>query len=349
MKLNTTIYYLLLILISVNAQSQTTEEIWKLYSSKDLTNTIKSGQQVLQNDPNNPQVNSAIGRALVDLKKHKEAIPYLIKGTIENNNPAWSKAWSFGYLGLCYYITDNFIESKKNFRECINLNATKNSTQFAKNYVRTLQMNETFNSWETIEKENLRFHFQNKSNIKNLDSYIKNREEAYLNINEFFSATPFKKIDFFVWDKPEDAKKYFGRELGFANSKLCIINSRNNQTRGHEITHVLSDYGIKPLKKTKLINEGVAVYFDQTNRDRIVVAKKILENKEIDIVDLWNNPNNYPSEYCYSIGGALIDFLIKNGNESQLKALIKNQTTETAIEIYDDFNNLMKEFEQKLN
>lgn len=349
MKLNTLICFILLILISINVHAQTAEEIWKIYSNKDFEKTIVSGQQALQTDSENPQINSAIGRAFVDLKKHDEAIPYLIKGTAENNNPAWARAWSYGYLGLCYYITDNFLESKKNFNECINLNATNNSTQFALQYVNSLQMSETFDSWEIVEKENIRFHFQNKSNITDFEDYIKNREEAYVNINKFFGATLFKKIDFFVWDKPDEAKKIFGQELGFANSNLCIINSRNNQTRGHEITHILSDYGIQPLKKTKLINEGVAVYFDQTNRDRIDVAKKILENGEIKIIDLWNNSDKYPDEYNYAIGGALIEFLINNGTETQLKALLKNQTTETAIKVYDDFNVLILAFEQKLN
>lgn len=349
MRLITTICFILLILFNINVQAQNNDEIWKSYSNKDFKNTIKLGKQALQSDPDNPQVNSVIGRALVDLKKHKEAFPYLIKGTVENNNPAWVRAWSFGYLGLCYYVTDNFIESKKNFNECINLNATKNSTQFAKKFVSSLQMNEVFDSWKTIEGENIRFHFQNKSNPNHLNSFIKKREEAYLKINEFFGASPFKKIDFFVWDKPEDAKSFFGRELGFADSKLCIINSRNNQTKGHEITHILSDHGIRPVKKTLLINEGVAVYFDQRNRDRMEFARKVLQNKEIDIVDLWNNPNNYPNSYNYIIGGALIDFLMKKGSESQLKALLKNQTTESAIKIYVDFNALMNEFEQKLN
>jgi len=229
------------------------------------------------------------------------------------------------------------------------LNATKNATQFAQKYLNALQMNEIFESWETVEKENIRFHFQQKSNIRDIENYIKNREEAYLEINKFFQSTPFKKIDFFVWDQPDEAKKLFGRELGFANSKLCIINSRNNQTSGHEITHILSDYGIQPLKKTALINEGVAVYFDQSNRDRMKTAKNLLDDKEVDIIDLWNNPDKYPNEYNYALGGALIDFLMNNGNENQLKALLKNQTPETATKTYDDFNDLIARLEEQLN
>lgn len=347
MKLNTLICYL--ILFSINIHAQNIDELGKLYSDKDYENTIKLGKQILQDDPDNPLVNSVIGRALTDAQKHKEAIPFLIKGTVDNNNPAWNKAWSFGYLGMCYFVTDNFEESKKCFKNCINLNATKNSTHYATKYLKNLQMNEVFDSWKTIEGENIRFHFQNNSNPYHMNFFMKKREEAYLKINEFFGASPSKKIDYFVWDKPEDAKSFFGRELGFANSKLCIINSRNNQTKGHEITHILSDHGIRPVKTTILINEGVAVYFDQRNRDRMEYARNVLQNKEIDIIDLWNNPNNYPNSYNYIVGGALIDFLMKKGSESQLKALLKNQTTESAIKIYADFNALMNEFEQKLN
>ncbi len=348
MKPKTLITFFLLILISVNLGAQTVEEVTELYSKKDFVNAVKYGQNALQNDSENPQLNMLVGRALADTKKHKEAIPYLIKGTAENNNPSWVRAWSLAYLGTCYYVADNYLESKRNLVECIKLNATKNSTQFAQNYINALQMSESFDAWETIEKENLRFHFQDKSNIADIENYMKNREDAYTEINRFFLATPFKKTDFYVWDKPEEAKEILGRELGFANSKLCIINSRNNQTSGHEITHILSDYGIQPIKKTPLINEGVAVYFDQTHRDKLSVAKEALDNKKIDIIDLWNKPDNYPNQYNYDIGGALIEFLMKNGSELQLKKLLKNQTTETAANIYENFDGLITTFEQEL-
>lgn len=348
MKRNTSITLLLLFLISINLEAQTLDDITKLYASKDYSNVIELGQKILQNDSENPQLNMIVGRAFADRNKHKEAIPYLMKGTLVNNNPAWVRAWSFAYLGTCYYVVDNFVESKRNFKECIQLNATKNATQFAKKYISSLQMSDNFDAWKTVEKEHLRFHFQETENIRDVENFMTIREDAFVEINKFFHAKPFKKIDYFIWDKPEEAKTLFGRELGFANSKLCIINSRNNQTVGHEMTHILSDFGIQPSQKTKLINEGLAVCFDQTNRDRMEVARTTLRNKKIDIIDLWNNPEKYPNDYFYTIGGALIDFLLKHGTESQLKQLLKNQTAETAFMSYDNFQDLIAGFEQEL-
>lgn len=59
-----------------------------------------------------------------------------------------------------------------------------------------------------------------------------------------------------------------------------------NQTPGHEITHVVVDQEIDPDPKTELINEGLAVYFDQTERDRYAEARAALEKSESEEVSI---------------------------------------------------------------
>jgi len=68
-------------------------------------------------------------------------------------------------------------------------------------------MSDFYNGWEIIETENIRFHFQKSKRLKNKELFIKNREAAYVEINIFFNAKPYKKIDFFVWDNPKKATK----------------------------------------------------------------------------------------------------------------------------------------------
>jgi len=132
--------------------------------------------------------------------------------------------------------------------------------------------------------------------------------------------------------------------LGLANSDLCIINSRNNQTKGHEIAHILVTFGIYPTKKTRLINEGIATYFDQTSRDRYTIAKESISGKNVNVIDLWENTKNYPDNYNYTIGPALITYLFENGTEEQMKKLLKKQTVASARIIYQDFDRLMNDF-----
>jgi tetratricopeptide (TPR) repeat protein len=348
MKHTLTILIILEFFSVFSLKAQTSKEIWDYYSQRNLEKTVKFGKQALQKDPNNPQINLAIGRALADSKNFKKAIPYLKKGSFNENNADWVRAWSLGYLGVCYYVTDNYKLSKKSLKKCIQLKATKNSIKYAQKRIKLFQMSKIFDSWDIFETENLRIHFQNKNQIKDVKSYISGREEAYQAINGFFKADLYKKIDYFIWNDRNQAKMILGRELGFANSDLCLINSANNQTRGHELTHILLDYGIQPIKKTRFINEGVAVYFDQTNRDRYKIARESLNQIELNIIDLWDNPEKYPSKYNYTVGGAFIGFLLENGGESKFKKLLANQSSESAAEIYDEFEKLIDEFEKRI-
>ena len=336
------------LLFSFSIYAQNIEKLGKLYAQKEYAKVIEFGQEELKNYPDHPNVSMLIGRAYADSKQFEKAIPFLEKGTVKENNPDWVQAWSYVYLGNCYYATGEYNKSKESIKTCINLNATGNSTKYALKLLETFQMTSFYDDWEIVESENIRFHFQESKNIADKELFIKDREKAYEEINKFFNAKPYKKIDFFVWDNPKQAKRKLGQVLGFANSNLCAINSRNNQTRGHEITHILVTYGIQPTKWTRLINEGIATYFDQTNRDRMQIARESLAGKEIKIIDLWENPKNFPDDYNYTVGGALIAYLFENGSEEQMKRLLKDQTVTSARNIYPNFDELIVDFTSKL-
>lgn len=332
------------LMLSLAIYSQDIETVGKLYSQREYQKAIDLGLEELKGYPNHPNLNLLVGRAYADFMQFKTAIPFLEKGTVVEDNPDWVRAWSYGYLGNCYYATGEYQKSKEALNSCVKLNATKNATSYAQKRIDAFQLSSFYSDWEIVETETIRFHFQKSKNIADVGLFVSARVKAYEDINRFFSATPYKKIDFYVWDNPKQAKKKLGQELGFANSNLCIINSRNNQTRGHEIAHILVTYGTSPIKTTRLINEGVATYFDQTSRDRMQVAREALGGKELHIIDLWENLKNYPDEYNYTIGAALIAYLLEKGNEQQLRSLLKEQTVTSARNIYQDFDSLIADF-----
>ena len=334
-------------LISIT-NAQNSDKLLKFYSEKKFEETINLGLKQLEKYPGNPYISSIVGRSYADLNQFQNAIPFLEKGATIENGPDGVKAWSYGYLGRCYYFTNNVQKSKECLEKCISLRATENSVRYGKNHLESFQISDFYGSWETLETEHFIFHFQNANNLSSKEQFTKDREDAYTQINKFFNAKPYKKIDFYVWDKPEQAKEKLGRELGFANSYSCIINSRNNQTRGHEITHILCNIGMEANNQTKLISEGIAVYFDQTNRDRYEIAKESIRGKEIDLIDLWKNKNPFPEEYFYTVGPALIAYLFENGTEDQIKQLLKDQSLESAKRVYPNFNELMNSFNKKL-
>lgn len=341
-------FFLTFSVIFLNVFSQKYESIGKLYAQGEKDKALELGLEQHKTDSDNTELNMLIGRILTDKNQFKEAIPYLEKGTSTNNTKDWIQAWSLAYLGTAYFMTDNPEKAKQVLMECIKLNATKNSTESAKKRLSGYLLDNYFVDWKVIETEHFRFHIHDTKVLGDVENYLVLREKAFSNINNFFNAKPAKKIDFYIWSSSKDMKKRLGSEFGFATSEICMINSHYNQTPGHEIVHVLSDIGIVPITKTAFINQGIAVYLDQTNRNRMEIARKDLKSSKIDILELWNKPENYPDSYNYTISGAFIEFLLKKGTERQLKQLLKIQTVENAEKVYDNFEELINEFVKDL-
>jgi len=342
MRLNITI---LLLLTSSFCFGQDLNKIQSLYQKGNNEEVVIEGREILNEHPENLTVNHLMGRALTDLKKFEDAIIYLEKVIYNKTSPNWMLSWSHAYLGICYYALDKQDEAKKNLEFAIKNNATENSTNFANKRIQGFQLTSYFEDWEIIETDHIRFHFQNNNKIDNLKEYCNQREQAYIKINDFFKASPYKKIDFYVWSNAKEGKKILGKEIGFANSDFCIINSKSEQTKGHEITHILSNYGIFPENKNRLINEGVAVAFDQTKQHRIELAKAA-NNKNIGIQELMHNSEKIEEKLIYTVGGAFIEYLLSKKDEETLKLLIKNQTWENLIALYG--KETIKEFEEKI-
>ncbi|MGE5458354.1 MAG: hypothetical protein ACM3RX_08360, partial [Methanococcaceae archaeon] len=178
------------------------------------------------------------------------------------------------------------------------------------------------------------------------------REETYQTINKFFLSKLPKKIDFFVWNSREDAKKLLGINLGFANPGPCIVHSYYQQTKGHEMTHVISNYLTNSPNKTGLINEGTAVCFDQTNQNRVQIVKDWLKatNKKISIKEIWTNWKMYPEDVTYPLSGLFVKELIDNFGAEKFKEFFKDQTYENAEKIFGDkLDLLIKDLENEIN
>jgi len=324
------------------------KDLGKLFAKGKYEKIIGKGTVFLENDSDNPEINSLVGRAYMALGKYEKAIPFLQLGLIPLSEKPFVQAWSLAELGKAYYHTGQSEKGIASLKKAIEMAATRNCTRFANNCLMRFQESTYFQNWEIHETKNLRFHFQDISTVDNIDEYITLHEKAYNNINAFFKVKLSKKIDFFVWKDREEAFRVLGRPLGFANSKRKIINAWYKQTKGHEICHILCDEALHPKKKSMLINEGIAVYFDQTTRNKMDQARSVLPKDEFHLLELWESPTHYERDLSYPMGGAFIDFLINKEGTAKLKELLKNQTIENAKVIYPDFMDLVKTFEAML-
>lgn len=345
-----TLIFILSSLISFG-QNSAIDDLWKLYNAQDFKSAIEKAKPLLEIDHNNIDLNLVIGRSYTDLGEYQKAIPFLESVVTNDKNNSWRKAWALSYVGTCYFMSQDYNKSKSSLNECIKLNVTKNATNNAYGQTLLFGFNEFFKTWKIIETDNFRFHFQSMSDTE-IEKYVSKREKAFSEINDFFKSTLPKKIDFYVWESREDAKKILRANLGFAKPDFCIVHTHYQQTIGHEMTHVISNYSTKMVNKTGLINEGIAVCFDQTNQDKEQIVKDWIKNngKQVEISEIWNNWKNYPEELTYPLSGIFIKELIDNFGKEKFIEFFGNQTYDNAKLIFGEkLEKVIKDFENMIN
>lgn len=350
MRLIITTIFVLTSLITFG-QNPVLKDLGKLYQLRDYEKLIKEAQPHLETDSLKVDLNLLLGRAYADKGDFKSAIPYLDYTVNNDLNNSWRKAWALGYLGTCHFMLQNYDESRKSTKKCLDLNATKNATQYANKRILLFGFDDFYKDWKIVESDNFRFHFQNM-NDSDIEKYVSSREIAFKKINEFFKSELPKKIDFFVWNSSDDAKNLLRSNLGFADPYFSIVHSHFKQSKGHEMTHVISNYSTKIIKKTGLINEGTAVCFDQTNHDKEKMVKDWLNNndKKITIREVWTDWTGYSGALMYPLSGLFVKELIDNFGKDKFLEFFKNQTYENAQLVYGmDLFMFIKEFENRIN
>lgn len=345
-----TLIFILSSLISFG-QNSVINDLWKLYNSQDLKSVIEKTKPLLENAPNNIDLNLIIGRSYTDLGEFKNARTFLEFVVANDRNNSWRKAWALSCLGTCCFMLQDYKNSESLLNECIKLNATKNATNNAYSQTLLFGFSEIYKTWKIVETDNFRFHFQNMNDAE-IENYVSKREKAYREINEFFKSTLPKKIDFYVWESRDDAKKTLRADLGFARPNLCIVHTHYQQTIGHEITHVVSNYSTKIVMKTGLINEGIAVCFDLTNQDKEQIVKDWIKNngKKVEISEIWKNWNDYSDELTYSLSGLFVKELINAFGKDKFIEFFGNQTYGNAKLVFGErLDQVIKDFENRIN
>lgn len=351
MKKTTSLFLLILSLFAgaVSAQNPQTEELTKLYGAMEFEKTIEKAREFLKDDQQNIDYNAILGRALVDIGQYAEAIP-LLKFVAENDNN-WRKAWSVGYMCSAYFMLSDYENSKAAVQIAMQLKITENATKYAAKRLLLFGFDSFFDNWKISETKHIRFHFQSM-NDSEMESFMQSREKAFETVNSFFGSVLPKKIDFFVWQSKDDAMKILKANLGFADPQFCVIHAHFQQTRGHELTHVISGYSGKILKKTGLINEGTAVCFNLSNNNREEMVKTWLQtnNLKIDVKDIWTNWGKYPQELTYPLSGLFVEELISRFGKEKFLEFFTDQTYENALKLFGiETDILIQEFEKRFN
>ena len=245
----------------------------------------------------------------------------------------WQKSWMLVESIKANFGTGNIDEAKQNFIDAKKVKGTKNSEKALKEIALLIGFDELYDNWKIKVTENIIFHFDNSISDAEIEKIVTTRQKAFDEINRIFNSTLPKKIDFFVWNQKENYNAYLKSSLGFTRPSLCVSHNRINQTPGHELAHNISFWRNRENVRTKFINEGIGVCFDQQKNDKFEVAKAAYEKHPMNLIDVWKKQTDLDSEILYPISGAFVAYLF-NYDKAKFFALVENQTYENAEIIY---------------
>ena len=332
------------------AQTGTPEHLWGLYKEGRFEDVVREGKVELTTGTPSAQINLAVGRALVDLEKFGEGLPYLEQAVRGDPAKTWIYAWAQCYMGTGQYRLGNFEKARSAFIKGRDCAATLNATRYAVNNLKILGLAESYDDWTRLSTKHFAFHFS--TNLAGFDgeAFARSHEDAFDYISAWFGGGPQKPIRFFVWKDKNEALAANMPPLGFARPKLNLVHARAAQTVGHEMTHVISHHAMQPEYVTGLINEGISVYHDQTGRDQMALARAAIANDpalpvQVALAALWEDWSLLPVEVSYPVGGAWVKVLIDEGGQEKFREFFKDQRLANAKVVYgNELQNWMDEF-----
>jgi len=332
------------------AQTVSADRLWGLYKEGRFEDVVREGKVELTTGTPTAQVSLAVGRALVDLEKFGEGLPYLEQAVRGDPAKTWIFAWAQCYLGTGQYRLGNFEKARAALIQARDCAATVNATRYAVNNLKVLGLAESYDDWKTFTTEHFAFYYS--PNLADFDgtTFARRHEEAFAVISAWFGGGPTAPLRFFVWKDKDEAVAANMPPLGFARPELNIVHARVNQTVGHEMTHVISHHALHPEHVTGLINEGISVYHDQTGRDQLALARAALADGpalpvKVELAALWEDWSLLPVAVSYPVGGAWVKVLIDKGGKETFLEFFRDQRLANSRQVYgSDLQGWMDEF-----
>lgn len=193
-----------------------------------------------------------------------------------------------------------------------------------------MDIREAYPGWNTYTNEHLVVYYATNSVLtrrKTIQLWTKVRVGVYNDIVKYLALTNTPTIKIFVYDNNYVAQEYIHQRAGFSIHKLGIIHMCVNNTKGHEICHILSKT-IRPDGQTpfsRVLSEGIATFLDYNERgwDYLEFGKQLLENDNLPdfytLNKMWANPNT--NEQSYRPSAAFVAFLLNRYGLEKFKRL----------------------------
>ncbi|RKY87660.1 hypothetical protein DRQ09_04115, partial [candidate division KSB1 bacterium] len=155
------------------------------------------------------------------------------------------------------------------------------------------------NLWNKFKDGKFTIYYPENSVIKDsLQKWLDIRKTAFKRICNYLRVSEKKinNITFYVFNNKKQGLLY-GERLGYAIPDKFEIYTAYDQTPGHKLTHIVSYWINKKRINSALINEGLAVYLDQTGRNYSRISKYLISSGIVKDKNLKNLlGNNFRKE-----------------------------------------------------
>ena len=187
-------------------------------------------------------------------------------------------------------------------------------------------------NWYSCESEHFVYkYFAGSEAEKDIDLIIKNKESAYENISKFLDVKVNQKINFyFVPDikTANELKMMVDAAVPHLNFASLIYNEhplcREKVSFGHEVSHLLAYYWDKQIYHLEILEEGLAVYLDQSGSNKHLDFLNVINYCLGKVpVDLTFDVEQKSKSVNYARAGSIVKFLIEAYGIKKFKQLYR--------------------------
>jgi len=202
--------------------------------------------------------------------------------------------------------------------------------------------------WLTYETPHFLFYYAPGSILASDDRIVEfasQRERAWQYICSYLGIRDRRKIRFFVYDDNDVARRLIGRSAGFAQCTVAIIHARVTQTLGHEITHVLSRAITGRPPPNRVLDEGLAVWLDLSNRDKFEAASLVLLEGKLPSFAEMLEASKGEAEDWYVAAGAFVGYLCEAYGVERFKRIWASDSRRFSLDFKRVYGKTLQEME----
>lgn len=204
---------------------------------------------------------------------------HLQRSLAQADERRWIEGWNHFYLGRAHEQLGDLDRARHYYLRAIELQATPECVSSAQMRLRHLGR-DPYAEWLTVESKHFAIRYPPDSPVSaDIRVFARKLDHAADEICRFLQVQPRRKITFYVYNDTEHGRQITGAAPGWADRQEQAVHQHVGQTLGHEMTHCLSHLiTAGPYCDSVVINEGLAVYLDQTRRDKHAEARAALRN-----------------------------------------------------------------------